>query len=289
MKSVLYKSEIAREALLKRYNQKQQSLKIPTEDIYVNTFAGKTHVLASGDLNNPPVVLFHAFNAGAPVSLEPIKGLHKDYRLYAVDTIGQANKSDETRLSLKNEDYGKWASTVLSELRIEQASVIGVSYGGFLALKLIQFAPEKVSKAILVVPAGIVDGHIGKLLRKVTFPMVRFLVTKSEKSLKKFMDAFFTTYNEEDVSSIKHVIMGTKQDHRKPPLINKSDLERFESPTYVMVADNDVFFPERKVVKKAKLIFKNLKECYVLKNSKHAPCPEDFPQIESKIKDWLSQ
>lgn len=287
MKSIVYKNEKTKTELLKRYNQKQQSLKIPTEDIYVNTFAGKTHILASGDVNNPPVVLLHAFNAGAPVSLEPIQGLQKKYRLYAIDTVGQATKSDETKLSLKNEDYGKWVAEVLTQLKIEQASIIGVSYGGFLALKLIQFAPEKVSKAILVVPAGIVDGNIGNLLRKVTLPMITFLVTKSEKSLKRFMDTFYTTYEEEDVSFIKHILLGTKQDHRKPPLVNKEDLKLFKAPTYIMVADNDVFFPGKKVVKKAKTIFKNLKEYYILKNSKHAPSIHAYSEIENKINDWL--
>ena len=184
MKSILYKSEAAKTELLKRYDQKRQNLKIPTEDIYVNTFAGKTHILASGDLNNPPVLILHAFNAGAPVSLEPIQELQKNYRLYALDTVGQTTKSDETKLSLKNDDYGRWISEVLSQLKVERAIFIGVSYGGFLLLKFMQFAPQKICKSILVVPGGIVDGNPRSLITKVTFPMVKFLITKSDKSLK---------------------------------------------------------------------------------------------------------
>lgn len=287
--SSLYKNENAKFEILKRYNQKQQGLKIPTEDIYVDTFAGKTHILASGNVNNPPVVLLHAFNAGSPVSLEPIQGLQKDYRLYALDTVGQTTKSDETRLSLKNDDYGKWISEVLSILKIEKAVFIGISYGAFLQLKLMQVAPQKISKSILVVPGGIVNGNPLSLITKVTFPMLSFLFTKSNKSLKRFMDSFYTEYEQEDVSFIKHILLGTKQDHRKPPLVNKTDLENFMAPTYVMVADDDIFFPAKKVIEKSKSIFKNLKECYVLENSKHAPSSKDYDKIENKITDWLGE
>lgn len=289
MKSLVYKNDIDRAQLLIRYDKKQKSLKIPTEDIYVNTFAGKTHVLASGPLDKPPVVLLHAFNAGAPASLEPIQGLQKDFRLYAIDSIGQATKSEETKLSLKNDDYGKWLNEVLTELKIAKASIIGVSYGGFLALKLMRYAPQKVNKSILIVPAGIVDGNIGRLLRKVTLPMLGFLITESEKSLQRFMDAFFTSINKEDISFIRSILLGTRQDHRKPPLVNKKELEHFEAPTYIMVADNDIFFPANKVLKKSKAIFKNLKESHVLRNSKHVPSENAYSEIELKISNWLNQ
>ena len=152
-----------------------------------------------------------------------------------------------------------------------------------------QLAPQKISKSILVVPAGIINGNPGSLLTKVTFPMLSFLITRSDKSLKLFMDSFYTSYGPEDVSFIRHILLDTKQDHRKPPLVNKIDLENFTGSTYVMVADDDVFFPAEKVIEKSKSIFKNLKECYVLKNSKHAPSCKDYDEIENKITDWLSE
>ncbi|WP_422080616.1 alpha/beta fold hydrolase [Ulvibacterium sp.] len=287
MSSSIYKSENTRCQLLKLYDQKQQNLKIPIEDVYVDTFAGKTHVLASGDSKNPPVVLLHAFNAGAPVSLEPIQGLQRNYRLYALDTIGQATKSAETRLSLGNEDYGKWVSEVVSKLKVEEATFIGVSYGAFILLNYLKFSPEKIGKCIFLVPAGIANGNTITLLRKVTFPIINFLITKSEKSLRRFMDAFYTTYDNDDVSFLRHILLGMKHDHRKPPLVKKSELEHFSAPTYVMVVDDDVFFPADKVVMRSKSIFKNFKEWYMLKGSKHIPDSRFYNEIEKVLTTWL--
>jgi len=205
-----------------------------------------------------------------------------------LDTVGQTTKSDETRLSLKNDDYGNWISEVLSQLNIEKAIFIGVSYGGFLLLKLMQVAPQKINKSILVVPGGIVNGNPGSLITKVTFPMFHFLITKSDKSLKRFMDSFYTDYDEEDVAFIKCILLGTKQDHRKPPVVHKTDLENYEAPTYVMVAENDIFFPAEKVIKKSKSIFRNFKGWHMLKGSKHAPDITLHDEIERKIADWIN-
>ncbi|WP_190811309.1 alpha/beta fold hydrolase [Flagellimonas sp. S3867] len=286
--SSIYKSDHVKTELLKLYNKKQKSLKIPTEDIYVDTFAGRTHILASGDVHNPPVVILHGINAGAPISLEAIQGISKNFRIYALDTIGQTTKSAETRLSAKNDDYGKWLEEVLICLKIENACFVGISYGAFLLQKLIQFAPERINKVILVVPAGIVNGDFLNSMSKLTFPLLKFLVTKTEKSLVQFMDAFYMTKKEDDILFQKNILLGTKMDYRRPPLLKKENLIHFNSPTFIMAADMDVFFPGHKVLGRSIELFNNLKDYHVLKKTKHIPDESIYSEIENKIIDWLN-
>lgn len=66
-------------------------------------------------------MLFHGINAGAPLTLEAVKDLRKDYLLFAIDTIGQATMSDENRINIKDNSYAIWAEEVLSQLRIKEA------------------------------------------------------------------------------------------------------------------------------------------------------------------------
>ncbi len=134
------------------YDSKMNSLGLDYEDLFVDTHAGKTHIIKIGKDSNPPIVLLHGINAGAPVAVEPLKGLAENYLIYAIDTIGQTTKSAETRLDLSNDDYGKWLSETLDLLNLKKIPVIGASYGGFLLQKLIISDPEKVSKAIFLVP-----------------------------------------------------------------------------------------------------------------------------------------
>ena len=121
---------------------------------YLYFFVKTTKVIENGK----KVILFHGINAGAPLTLEAVKELRKDYLLFAIDTIGQATKSDETVLGIKDKSYAIWAKEVLNELKIENVICIGISYGSFILQKLISHYPNVVSKCIFVVPSGLVNG-----------------------------------------------------------------------------------------------------------------------------------
>src|SRR5690606_26872895 len=123
--------------------------------IDVQTAYGNTRVIKTGNENGKKIVFFHGINAGAPICLEAVKGLGENYLLYAIDTIGQATKSDETVLNIKNDDYALWADEVLEKLAIEEADFVGISYGAYILQKLITHRPKRVNKCIFVVPSGL--------------------------------------------------------------------------------------------------------------------------------------
>ena len=155
MEKSIYKTEKAKEEILRLYDERLQACNIDYEDIYVDTFAGRTHIIATGDKSYPPLIILHGINAGAPMALESIKGLNKQYRIYAIDTVGQSTKSAETRLPMQGGDYGKWIAEVMNKIGIEKAFFIGVSFGAFLLQKVMGYYPERILKGIFVVPAGL--------------------------------------------------------------------------------------------------------------------------------------
>jgi pimeloyl-ACP methyl ester carboxylesterase len=202
--------------------------------------------------------------------------------------VGQVGKSAETRLNTNNDDYGRWLSETMDELKLSQASVIGISYGGFLLQKLMQAAPQKITKGIFVVPGGFVNGPFFKSMLRLSFPLIRFLMTKSEKNLLKFMDAFYISKDAHSVAMQKHVLLGVKVDFNRPPLLKPSDVYKLEAPVYALVADDDIFFPGNKTLERCRLIFKNFKGSYVLKNTRHIPDISRYKEIEVQIRSWLS-
>jgi pimeloyl-ACP methyl ester carboxylesterase len=124
------------------------------EDIYVPTSMGVTHVIASGADDAPPLVLLHAAMATATVWRPNIEELSRHFRVYAVDVVGQGGKSVASRTVKNRRDYADWMNELFDGLGIERASIVGNSYGGFLALNQASLAPERVDRVVLISPPG---------------------------------------------------------------------------------------------------------------------------------------
>jgi pimeloyl-ACP methyl ester carboxylesterase len=284
----IYKSPEAKAKIMALYDAKLKACKLPEyEEKYVDTPFGRTHVVVAGKVGLPPVVLLHGINAGAPLALEAMRSLVDKYRIYAVDTIGQATKSDENRPSVKDNSYGMWLAAVLDGLKLEGVAVIGVSYGAFLLQRLIAHAPGRVSKAIFVVPSGLVNGNGWAGMTRLMWPMMRFFMTKKDKHLVAFMDAFYITKDAHSIAFQRETLLGVKMDYRRPPVLREEEVARFGSPVYAMVAEDDVFFPGDKALERCKACFKNLKETVVLKGGKHIPDIADYPSIAAQLDKWL--
>jgi pimeloyl-ACP methyl ester carboxylesterase len=285
----LYKNLEAKAQLMRLYEEKLASLGVDYEEVDIMSSYGNTRVIITGNKKGKPIVLFHGINAGAPLTLEAVKELREDYLLYAIDTIGQATKSDETRLDIHDDSFALWAAEVLHNLNIKEAYFIGISYGAFILQKLISHRPDLVSKCVFVVPGGIVNGKFMESMIRLTFPLVRFLITKKDSDLLKFSKAFVPDGDEFMLRLQKALLLGLNMDYRRPALLKENDVRDFGSPTYMIVADDDVFFPGLQAIDRAKSLFKNFKEAYVIQNCKHMPDKGHYPEIQQQIKIWLAQ
>ncbi|GAB5555493.1 MAG: hypothetical protein Sapg2KO_50840 [Saprospiraceae bacterium] len=284
----IYKNNKAKTDLMNLYDEKLKSLQIDYTNIDVNTKFGRTRVVKTGNSMGEKIVLFHGFNAGAPLTLEAVKGILGEYCFYVIETIGQATKSEERVMNIKDDSFALWVDEVLEKLELEKVNVIGISYGAFIVEKLITHKPERIEKCVLVVPSGIVNGDIWNSTKKLTFPLIRWKITKSEKHLKSFLNAFAPDNDDFLYRMLSVMMKGIKLDTRIPKLLKPFEIENFKAPVYIIAAKNDVYFPGEKIVKRSKELFSNLKEVYLLENSKHMPSKDSHPIIQQKIKEWIN-
>jgi pimeloyl-ACP methyl ester carboxylesterase len=285
--SAIYKNKQAKIDLMNLYDQKLKSLQIVYENIDVNTKFGNTRVVKAGNNDGKKIVLFHGYNAGAPITLEAVIGLMDTYCFYAIETVGQATKSDETTINIKDDSYAIWANEVLDGLQISSAYFIGISYGAFILQKLITHKPDKVSSCIFVVPSGIVSGNPWESITKLTLPFLRYKITKRDKHLRSFIKAFVPENDTFMMKMLTIIMKGVKLDTRIPKLLKKKDITHFNNPVYIIAAKNDVYFPGEKIKERSAKLFNNLQEVYLLNNSKHMPSKETFIDIQTKIKEWI--
>ncbi|WP_298759517.1 alpha/beta hydrolase [uncultured Psychroserpens sp.] len=284
----IYKNNQAKTDLMDLYDEKLKALQIDYTNIDVNTKFGKTRVVKTGKTNGKKIVIFHGYNAGAPITLEAIKDILDKYCFYVIETIGQATKSEETIINIKDDSFALWADEVLEKLEIQKVNVIGISYGAFIVEKLMVYNPERIDKCVLVVPSGIVNGNIWESTKKLTFPLIRWNITKKEKHLKSFLSAFAHVEDEFLYKMLSLIMKGVKLDTRIPKLLKSKEVENFTAPVYVIAAKDDVYFPGEKIAVRSKELFLNLKEVHLLENSKHMPSKNTYPIIQQKLMEWIN-
>ncbi|WP_353893239.1 alpha/beta fold hydrolase [Proteinivorax hydrogeniformans] len=270
MSSGIYTTSDGEKEIKEFYNRQVKNLKLDCEDIYVDTRFGKTHVLKSGRKDAKPILFFHRNNGTAAHSLKQNEGLLKDYLVYAVDTIGQPGKSEQRILSHKTHEYGQWASDVIDSLGFSQVACMGESFGGGILTKLMCVAPEKISKAVLFVPAGFKNVS-KKFLIKMSISKLLYTTTKKDTYLEKALNAMVNDTENIDQNTLdmnRLCFDYVKTNMQFPNKVKAKECKTFNSPILLFAGKKDPVFPAEKVVKRAKKLFPNV-EAHLLKDCSH--------------------
>lgn len=147
--------------IMARYDAKLARWPVPYESLYVPTRFGRTHVIASGPEEAPPLFLIHAMGVTATMWQPNVAALSREYRVYAVDTIGDLGKSaldDLDHFPNDSKAYSAWFSDVLDGLKVSEAYVVGASMGGWISMNLARELPQRVRRLALLGPMGINSG-----------------------------------------------------------------------------------------------------------------------------------
>lgn len=130
---------------------------VPYQELNIPTGFGETHVIASGPENAQPVVLLHALLA-APVSwYRNVEALSRLYRVYAVDVVGEGNKSHPVKPITSLDDFLQWFTELIDGLELDSLHLVGNSYGGFTAAYYAMKLPERIRKLVLIGPAATIS------------------------------------------------------------------------------------------------------------------------------------
>lgn len=153
MKNSVFKTEAGRDKVRAYYNRVLSQF--PFGQRYVETTFGQTFMLTAGQESNPPIILLHGSCSNSAFWFPEIMALSNNFRVYAVDIIGEAGNSEEYRPDLSSDAFALWMKDVLVALGIERTVLIGNSLGGWMALKFATAYPEQVSRLILIASAGL--------------------------------------------------------------------------------------------------------------------------------------
>jgi pimeloyl-ACP methyl ester carboxylesterase len=118
----------------------------------------------------PPLVLLHGLNNSSLSWSRVAPLLAVDRRVLMLDLPGHG-QSDRPDASYELDWYAHIVARWLDAIEVEQADVVGHSFGGGIAQMLLLECPNRVRRLVLVAPGGLGKG-VGWWLRLASFPRV---------------------------------------------------------------------------------------------------------------------
>jgi pimeloyl-ACP methyl ester carboxylesterase len=117
-------------------------------------FGAKISYIEAGDPTKPNVILLHGLGGSADNWQFNIAALAQTYHVIAIDQIG-FGKSDRLMLKYRVGTYVDFLDKFMAEIKIERASMVGNSLGGWVAALTAIKYPNRVEKIVLADAAGL--------------------------------------------------------------------------------------------------------------------------------------
>lgn len=159
----------------------------PPAHLHVETRHGTTHVLSVGPSTGTPIVLLHAVAVASPAWFADIAALSEHHPVYAIDTITDAGRSTQQTRVRDADDLAAWLVDVLAALDLTRVHLVGLSYGGWLALNQARRSPERLASITSVDPPGALGRPSAAFVVKILPDSVLAKFTKSDKALHRLL------------------------------------------------------------------------------------------------------
>src|SRR6476660_5826672 len=117
----------------------------------VTIYGQKIHYLEAG--SGPNLILVHGLGGSSQVWGFNIGPLAEKYHVFVPDQIG-FGKSDKPLVNYRIRTYVDFLDQFCKQLKIERASLVGNSMGGWIATAFTAAFPDRVDKLVLVDAAG---------------------------------------------------------------------------------------------------------------------------------------
>lgn len=252
--NAIYKSEAGRAAIQDHYREALRQWPVPAEQLHIPTREGDTFVLASGPQDAPPVILLHGSGSNSSTWRGDIASWARDFRVYAVDLVGEPGGSAESRPALDSEALAHWMDDVLAGLNISSAAFVGMSLGGWTALDYAIRRPDRVAKLALYCPGGIGKQRFGWIFRN----LVDHLFSNHDlRRSAAIVTGLNLAEHAEILDDITLVFTHFNPRTGKLPIFTDAQLSGLKMPVLVIVGAEDAMFKSAETASRAEKLIPN--------------------------------
>lgn len=249
----------------------------------------------AGNPANLPVLFIHGFPFSQDTWKEQVNLLSDAYRVITYDVRGHGGSEvgdGQYTLEFFVDDF----LGLLDHLKIEKAAVVGLSMGGYIALRAIERSPERFRALVLCDTRSEADTNEGKIKRSAS---IKSLKTEGVKKFAEgFVKAVFAPQTFETkpdtVRFIQEIIEKTSPAAIAGTLLalaarteTTQSLPNIKVPTLVLVGEHDTLTPPSAAEAMHAKIPDS--ELHVIPGAAHMSNLENPEEFNKHLLDFLSQ
>lgn len=284
--SSAFKTPEGEAAFLATYNAILKQWAVPFQELDIPSRFGSTHVIVSGPKDGPPLVLLHGYDATATMWAPNIADFAKDYRVYAIDIMGQPSKSLPDAPIRSAGDYVAWLTASLDALHLDRITLIGQSFGGWLALTYAIALPMRVQTLVLLSPGGFLPMVKQFSLRGMlmVFCPTRFTVNSFMRWLglteRHFLRLVYL--------GLKHFRVPPETARVMPTVFSDDELRSLSVPTLLLYGDREVICDPTAALARARRLMLDI-EGELIPDCSHDMCVTQNKIVDARVLSFFGR
>jgi pimeloyl-ACP methyl ester carboxylesterase len=286
-----FNSEEGRARYLAAYDAVLADWPVAYEEIDVPTRLGSTHVVASGPKDARPLILLPSFAGTATVWRLNAAGLNGGFRTYAIDVIGQPGKSLAVRRLASRRDYADWMVDLLDGLGLVHASLVGCSFGGFIALNQAAITPERVERVVAISPVGVFGSQYWRLMyaMRIRAP-ITWLVRRlrGRKRAPSMTDLVRRPPRDRKWAALMAVTMAERAEVSviNPPVFGRAELRAIRAPALLLIGAEETLYDPPATLKLAQARMPGLAGA-IVPDADHIAAMAQPEDVNARIVEFL--
>jgi pimeloyl-ACP methyl ester carboxylesterase len=250
----LYRSAAGEQAIQGLYDAALAQWPVPYDTRHVSTRHGDTFVIACGDHDAPPLVLLHGAGSCSAIWVGDVPKYSRKHRVYAVDLLGEAGKSAPNRPAWNSPAYAEWLLDVLDALKVQKPILVGISQGGWTALKFATWKPDRVGRLVLLCPGGVTPDRLSFVFRAIS---ASFLGQRgTERVIRSLFGELPPPPEAYEVARLMMAHFNSRVGVL--PIFSDEELRRLEMPLLLLVGERDALRPSEKIVARMQRLLPHL-------------------------------
>jgi pimeloyl-ACP methyl ester carboxylesterase len=225
-----------------------------------------------------------------------ISDFSKDHRVYAIDVMGQPSRSIPDEPIRNRTDFVAWLTATLDELHLSRVSLVGMSFGGWIALSYAVAAPERIEKLVLLSPGGFLP-----MAKQFTLRGMLMVFWPTRLAVTSFMHWLGIKENLADADTrgmgdvvnltylgLKHFRMPIETARVMPAMFSDDELRSIRMPTLVLFGDHEVIYDPATALARA---LRLIPDCQgeLVPGPRHDMCASRHRVVDARVLDFLKK